>query len=75
MAGFRFHFSELIKETEVMANIVRESSSIRIGYGFSLSFLSAPPTVLVGNPKKAFILWSFDCLRTIPSNQYDRKSR
>ena len=70
MAGFRFLFSELIKETKVMATLSEEFLDPNRIWVLS-RFLSHLRSI-GGKPEESVYPLELRCLRTIPSNQYDR---
>ena len=70
MAGFRFLFSELIQETKVMATLSEEFLDPNRIWVLS-RFLSHLRSIR-GKPEESVYPLELRCLRTIPSNQYDR---
>ena len=68
MAGFRFLFAELIQETEVLKTLSRKFLEPNSREKVFPSFLSNLKSI-GGKPEERLKL---QCLRTIPSDQYDR---
>ncbi len=72
MAGFRFHFSELIQEAEVMQTLSKRFLDPNRMWVF-YRFLSALRSI-DGKPIKNVYPLQLHCLHTRPSDQYDRKA-
>ena len=72
MAGFHFLFTELIQETIVLETLSKRFLEPNSKHSIFPEFLSKLRNI-GGKPEKSVHCLELNCLRTIPSDQYDRK--